>query len=129
MTGTLVDEHLNPRIADVIKVINQYVPLMNPGQLVVLRSTVYPGVTQLIQEHFNKHLPGVSLAFCPERVAQGFAIEEIKNLPQIISGFDPVLVLQIKLESNRNICYHKTLVLKRKFWFRILGGGAIVFYA
>lgn len=88
VTGTLVDEHLNPRIHDVLKVLNEYLPYMQAEQLVILRSTVYPGVTQIVREHLDNKLVNIDLAFCPERVAQGFAIEEIKKLPQIVSAFD-----------------------------------------
>jgi UDP-N-acetyl-D-mannosaminuronic acid dehydrogenase len=34
-------------------------------------------------------VPGIDVAFCPERVAQGAAIEEIRTMPQIISGVSP----------------------------------------
>ncbi len=88
VTGTLIDEHLNPRIGDVLNVLKHYLPQMNPNQLVIMRSTVYPGVTKLVNEYLQKHLPGAQLAFCPERVAQGYAIEEIESLPQIVSAFD-----------------------------------------
>lgn len=88
VTGTPVDEHLNPRIQDILTVLDQYLPLMKSGQLLILRSTVYPGVTELVRHHVEKKAPGVRIAFCPERVAQGYAIEEIEKFPQIISAFD-----------------------------------------
>lgn len=43
-------------------------------------------------EHLHKRLQerrvDVKLAFCPERVAQGVALDEIDSLPQIVSAFD-----------------------------------------
>lgn len=89
VTGTPVDNHLNPRISDVVAVINQYLPFLHAGQLIVLRSTLAPGVTELLWKHIKMEKPGIRLAFCPERVAQGYAIEEIYNFPQIVSAFDP----------------------------------------
>lgn len=89
VTGTPVDEHLNPRIGDIIAVMDQYLPHLKAGQLVILRSTVYPGVTNLVREHVERKKPGLKIAFCPERVAQGYAIEEISKFPQIVSAFDP----------------------------------------
>lgn len=86
--GTPVDEHMNPRISDVMRVINEYMPHLVNGQLVVLRSTVFPGVTETIKKFLDKSGRKVDVAFCPERVAQGVAIEEICSLPQIVSGFD-----------------------------------------
>ena len=88
VTGTPVDAHLNPRVNDVIQVIDAYTPYMNPNQILILRSTLAPGVTELIYKHLKRTLPGLQLAFCPERVAQGYAIEEIYNFPQIVSAFE-----------------------------------------
>jgi UDP-N-acetyl-D-mannosaminuronic acid dehydrogenase len=31
----------------------------------------------------------IHVAFCPERVAEGRAMEELRDLPQIVSGYDP----------------------------------------
>ena len=36
VTGTPVDEHLNPKIHDVLKVVTAYLPLLNRRQLVLL---------------------------------------------------------------------------------------------
>lgn len=88
VTGTPVDEHLNPRIEDVTRVLDHYLPMMHAGQLVILRSTVFPGVTEMVTKKIQAAHPGVSVAFCPERVAQGFALEEIFSIPQIVSAFD-----------------------------------------
>lgn len=88
VTGTPVDEHLNPRVNDLMEVVKQYLPYLNAKQTVVLRSTVFPGSTELVWKNLKRDLPGIRLAFCPERVAQGFAITEIHDLPQIISAFD-----------------------------------------
>lgn len=87
ITGTPVDEHHNPKIHEVLDVVKNYLPLMNKNQLVVLRSTIYPGTTEIIEQMLYNHF-GVmpKLAFCPERILQGKGIEEIKNLPQIVSA-------------------------------------------
>src|ERR1041385_345739 len=45
VTGTPVDEHLNPRVHDVMDVMNSYKPHLSTGQCVILRSTVFPGST------------------------------------------------------------------------------------
>ena len=86
VTGTPVDEHLNPKIHDVIKVMSAYLPYLNTRQLVVLRSTIFPGVTRIIEEMLKEKLGAANLAFCPERIVQGKGIEEIFNLPQLVSG-------------------------------------------
>ena len=86
VTGTPVDEHLNPKIHDVVKVLDAYLPLLNKRQLVVLRSTIFPGVTRIVEETLKAKLGAANLAFCPERIVQGKGIEEIFNLPQLVSG-------------------------------------------
>ncbi len=88
VTGTPVDEHLNPKIHDVLKVLNAYLPLLNKRQLIVLRSTIFPGVTRIVEETLKARLGAANLAFCPERIVQGKGIEEIFNLPQLVSGVD-----------------------------------------
>ena len=86
VTGTPVDEHLNPRVNDVLKVITSYLPFLNKDQLVILRSTIFPGVTKVVANLLTQTLGKTKLAFCPERIVQGKGIEEIFNLPQIVSA-------------------------------------------
>ena len=86
VTGTPVDEHLNPNIHDVVKVLDAYLPLLSKRQLIVLRSTIFPGVTRIVEEMLRAKLGVANLAFCPERIVQGKGIEEIFNLPQLVSG-------------------------------------------
>ena len=88
VTGTPVDEHLNPKIHDVLKVVSAYLPLLNRKQLVILRSTIFPGVTRIVEDVLKEQLGHIRLAFCPERIVQGKGIEEIFNLPQLVSGVD-----------------------------------------
>ena len=86
VTGTPVDEHLNPKIHDVMKVLDAYLPLLDKRQLIVLRSTIFPGVTRIVEAMLKERLGAANLAFCPERIVQGKGIEEIFNLPQLVSG-------------------------------------------
>lgn len=84
--GTPVDEFLNPDLLAITCCIDAISHRFGPGQLVILRSTVYPGTTGWLHEHLVAHGKAVKLAFCPERVVQGKAIVEIGAMPQIISG-------------------------------------------
>jgi UDP-N-acetyl-D-mannosaminuronic acid dehydrogenase len=86
--GTPVDEHLNPTVTDLYRSIDQVIDQMPEGALLVLRSTVYPGVTKLVHERLQASGRKIHLSFCPERIAEGKAMEEIRQLPQIISAFD-----------------------------------------
>ncbi len=88
VTGTPVDEHLNPKVTDVVKIFSTYQEFFANDTLVVMRSTLFPGTMEHLYNR-TKSLPvRIKLAFCPERVAQGFALEEIDSLPQIVSAFD-----------------------------------------
>ncbi len=89
VTGTPVDEHHNPKVHDVIKVMRSYADKINPKALIVLRSTVYPGVMDVLSDVLSETIPDIKVAFCPERIVQGKGIEEIFHLPQIISGNSP----------------------------------------
>ncbi len=46
--GTPVDEHLNPTVTDLYHSIDEVIARMPENALLVLRSTVYPGVTKLV---------------------------------------------------------------------------------
>jgi UDP-N-acetyl-D-mannosaminuronic acid dehydrogenase len=85
--GTPVDEHLNPdarAVPDAVAAVHEY---LRAGQLLVLRSTVYPGVTALVEQGLERAgLDGVDVTFCPERIAEGKAMSELFELPQIVSG-------------------------------------------
>jgi UDP-N-acetyl-D-mannosaminuronic acid dehydrogenase len=85
--GTPIDEYLTPRAEVVFDVLQQYLPYFQDGQVLVLRSTVYPGTSAQVQRFFDRHKLDVAVAFCPERVAQGKSIRELRELPQIISAF------------------------------------------
>jgi len=84
--GTPVDEHLNPDPHAVTKALRESLDSFRHGQLVVLRSTVYPGVTRTIERLFTDAGLDLDVAFCPERIAEGRAMEELFSLPQIVSG-------------------------------------------
>ena len=84
--GTPVDEHLNPDPWAVRSAIAAIADHLRDGQLVVLRSTVFPGSTALIEALFEERGLNIDVTFCPERIAEGKAMTELYELPQIISG-------------------------------------------
>jgi len=93
--GTPVDEHLNPHYASMTSFFNKYLPYLSEKQYIILRSTVYPGTAQRIHELLKRKLPKVNVSFCPERLAEGKAIQELENLPQIISGFNKRTLIEV----------------------------------
>lgn len=84
--GTPVDEHLNPEPDAVVHAIDACLPFMREGQLMVLRSTIFPGVTRKIESHLEQRGMKLDVSFCPERIAEGFALEELSSLPQVIGA-------------------------------------------
>lgn len=87
--GTPVDEHLNPDPHAVPRALAECKQHFRHGQLLVLRSTVYPGVTQRVEKLLAAEDIDVDVAFCPERIAEGKAMEELFSLPQIVSARTP----------------------------------------
>ncbi|HEY0140924.1 MAG TPA: nucleotide sugar dehydrogenase [Thermoanaerobaculia bacterium] len=86
--GTPVDEHLNPSFAAIRKALGDLRSFLRDGQVLVLRSTVYPGTSEQVQRSFDRDQLRVGVSFCPERVAQGHSLDEFRRIPQIVSGFD-----------------------------------------
>jgi UDP-N-acetyl-D-mannosaminuronic acid dehydrogenase len=84
--GTPIDEHLNPDPHAIPRALGPAAPYFRDGQLVILRSTVYPGVTRLVEQTLADLGLHVDLAFCPERIAQGRAMTELYSLPQLIGA-------------------------------------------
>jgi UDP-N-acetyl-D-mannosaminuronic acid dehydrogenase len=92
VVGTPVDEHLNPDAEAVPNTVAALKEYLRPGQLLILRSTVYPGVTRLVETRLRSLGVDVDIAFCPERIAEGKAFTELYSLPQIVSGCSPSAV-------------------------------------
>ncbi len=86
VVGTPLDEHLNPSFEAISSVVHEYKPHFRAGQLLIVRSTVYPGTTVRLANLVTREGLDLDVAFCPERVAEGYALEEICSLPQIVSG-------------------------------------------
>jgi UDP-N-acetyl-D-mannosaminuronic acid dehydrogenase len=84
--GTPVDEFLNPVRRSIQRCIDDLLPHLADGQLLILRSTVYPGTTDWLHNYVKSRGRDLRVAFCPERIVQGFGIEELLQMPQIVSG-------------------------------------------
>jgi UDP-N-acetyl-D-mannosaminuronic acid dehydrogenase len=84
--GTPIDEFLNPSMTLFDRVIDQMAPHIADGALVVMRSTVYPGTTERVARMFAERGRNIDVACCPERIAEGHALQELKDLPQIVGA-------------------------------------------
>ena len=88
--GTPVDHYLDPSVREFDRALADLLTLVRPGQLVVLRSTVFPGMTDRLARQLEQAGRGdVDLAYCPERIVQGKSLVELEQLPQLIGGATP----------------------------------------
>ena len=94
--GTPVDEHLNPQFTLFKKFFDEIVDLLEDDQHIILRSTIFPGSTEKIKQYLLSKGKKTKLSFCPERIAQGKAMEELRSLPQIVSSFDEASLNEAK---------------------------------
>jgi UDP-N-acetyl-D-mannosaminuronic acid dehydrogenase len=84
--GTPVDEFFNPVRRVVQDCIDSLLPRLADGQLLILRSTVFPGTTDWLSDYLKEKGRRLKVAFCPERVVQGNGLPELREMPQIVSG-------------------------------------------
>lgn len=79
---------------------------LTPDQLLIIRSSIYPGTCEKIKKFLGRKF--INISYCPERVVQGKSISELPKLPQIISGISDVSIKKSKKIFNL-IC-KKTIV-------------------
>lgn len=59
---------------------------LRDGQILILRSTVSPGTTASAEKLVARLGIDMDVAFCPERIAEGRAMTELRALPQIVAS-------------------------------------------
>jgi len=79
--GTPVDEWSNPISDELINICFNSKKKLKKNGLLILRSTVTPGLTNKI----SKELNNINVCYCPERIVQGKSFTELFQIPQIIS--------------------------------------------
>lgn len=94
--GTPVDGHLNPEFTVFKRFFEEVLDVIDDDQHIILRSTVYPGTTEKVRDLLAAAGKKTRISFCPERIAEGKAIEELQNLPQIVSSFDDASLQEVK---------------------------------
>jgi UDP-N-acetyl-D-mannosaminuronic acid dehydrogenase len=85
--GTPLDEYMNPKLMPMFNLVDSLSPYLRDDHHIILRSTVFPGTTERLRDYLKGLGHNLDLSYCPERIAQGYAIREHAKLPQIISGF------------------------------------------
>lgn len=81
--GTPVKNN-KPDLIFFFKLFKEIKNLIKPNQLLIIRSSIYPGTCKKIYHFLGKNF--TNIAYCPERVVQGKSINELPKLPQVISG-------------------------------------------
>jgi UDP-N-acetyl-D-glucosamine dehydrogenase len=83
-----------PDISYIVRAVEEIVPNLHKGMIVVLESTTYPGTTDevvmpRIEATGLKVGQDIFLAFSPERVDPGNPFWKTKNTPKIVGGVTP----------------------------------------
>lgn len=91
--GTPVSSNGYPNLRHLDSVVESIGPHLQPGQLIMFKSTVFPGVTRKLNAKLEKLSRLKSgrdfyVVFCPERTIEGRALEELYTLPKIIGGIN-----------------------------------------
>ena len=60
------------------------------NQLIMIKSTVPPGVTRLLANDYFASRSDIFIGFSPERLAEGNAIQELNELPIIVGGINDI---------------------------------------
>src|SRR3954447_15627081 len=89
--GTPSFSHIEIDMRDIRSVLDDLLPVLQPGQSVILRSTVAPGTTEFVAGYLEKRRgfaigTDVYVAHAPERIAAGKFLSEIVSLPCIVGG-------------------------------------------
>src|ERR671917_2255013 len=89
--GTPSLSHIEIDIRDIRSVLDDLLPVLRPGHLLVLRSTVAPNTTEFVAGYLEKQRgfrvgEDVFVAHVPERIAADRFMAEIGTLPCIVGG-------------------------------------------
>lgn len=99
--GTPVNNDSSPKIKEFLNIVKKLVPFISKNQLIIIRSSVYPGTIEKIKKILNKK--NNTIAYCPERILQGAALIELPKLSQIVSGINKKSTIKARLFFEKNI--------------------------
>jgi UDP-N-acetyl-D-mannosaminuronic acid dehydrogenase len=86
--GTPLSDKFNADLSAIRNVFYELAKFVQPGQIIMIKSTVPPGITrQMANEYFGGR-EDIFIGFSPERLAEGNAIEEFTTLPIIVGGIN-----------------------------------------
>ena len=82
--GTPITNKFKPNLKKFYDFFYELSKYLNKNHIVIIRSSIYPGVCNKVFEIIKKRCQ--NLSYCPERIAQGKSLQELPKLSQIISG-------------------------------------------
>ncbi len=90
---TPVDQSKHPDLSYVKSACETVARHLRKGMLVIIESTVYPGVTDevikpILERSGLKAGPDFMLVHCPERIDPGNTRYELPNIPRVVGGVD-----------------------------------------
>ena len=96
--GTAVDNNGIPESKSISNFVCSISKYLTSTKLLILRSTLYPGITDEVEKALKSEGLNILVAYCPERITEGNALQEIKTLPQIIGvNSDEAYELSLKV--------------------------------
>ena len=78
---------MNSKTREFLEFILSIKKYFSEDQIIIIRSSVSPNTCNQVMRTLGKEKDW-NLSYCPERIVQGYAIKELKNLPQVVSGFN-----------------------------------------
>ena len=91
---TPLTENREPDLGPLDAAAKSLAQVLQPGQLIVLESTTYPGTTRervmpLLESSGLRVGTDINLAFSPERVDPGRTDYSLRNTPKVVGGITP----------------------------------------
>jgi UDP-N-acetyl-D-mannosaminuronic acid dehydrogenase len=92
--GTPLGPDFEPIVDDIKAAARAVGEHLQPGHIVILKSTVPPDTTETLVRPILEEASGLragvdfGLAFCPERLAEGQAIHELTTIPVVVGAVD-----------------------------------------
>ncbi|BBY77250.1 UDP-N-acetyl-D-mannosaminuronic acid dehydrogenase [Mycolicibacterium parafortuitum] len=92
--GTPLGPDYEPIVDDIKAAARALGEHLQPGHVVILKSTVPPDTTETLVRPILEETSGLragvdfGLAFCPERLAEGQAIHELTSIPVVVGAVD-----------------------------------------
>ena len=90
--STPITNQLNPNLKPFINFFHQLKKKLRKDQIVIIRSSIYPGICEKVYKIIEKKCK--NLSYCPERIVQGKSIVELPKLPQLVSGKSKKAILE-----------------------------------